>query len=170
MRKVLFTLLAFIYTISSSAQYNDSIQNEPIENCIDSIIKRLDILEHNYYFLECNYKLCNVNKDTKIVINEINIQSNSILINCYQNNYSELLYKSYLRKYESYIKWYESQKKLMSSVKTFVQLRIITSNFSDSELELLNSSIDSMDESVNVVEASLEYYKIVLAMYKDISK
>ena len=66
------------------------------------------------------------------------------------------------------IEWYESHKKAAKTVISFVLLKTMSANFTESEIEELMSSIKVIESGLSRLESALNYYEVVLNMYRDL--
>ena len=169
MKKViLFFFIALIGLGNITAQTSNSLQNQDLKVSIDSLSTKLSSLQHDYDYLYCSYLLSEAQLTLKDFMNELSIQSNAILINCYHSRFDIYLYNAYRDNYNSYIEFFESTKGKAESVTTYVALKMLTSNFSDDEINVLTSGRKFVDKCLNTAQSSLDYYKVVLNIYKDL--
>lgn len=165
---ILFFIIALIGVCNITAQTSKSSQTEDLKVSIDSLSSKLNTLQHNYEYLYCSYLLSEVQLSMKDLINQLSIKSNAILINCYHNRFNIDLYNAYRDNYNSCIELYESTKGKAESVTTSVALKIMTSNFTENEIEVLGQSCRFVDDCLRAAQNSLDYYKVVLDLYKDL--
>ena len=169
MKKViLFLLIALISAGNITAQTSNSSQTQDLKVSIDSLSTKLSSLQHDYDYLYCSYQLSEVQLSLKDFMNELSINSNAILINCYHSRFDIDLYNAYRDNYNSYIELYESTKRKAEAVTTSVVLKIMTSNFTEDEIKLLGQSCKFVDDCLSAAQNSLDYYKVVLDIYKDL--
>lgn len=169
MRKViLFFFIALIGVGNITAQTSNSSQTQDLKVSLDSLSTKLSSLQHDYDFLYCSYQLSEVQLSLKDFMNELSIKSNAILIDCYHSRFDIDLYNAYRDNYNACIELYESTKGKAESVTTFVALKIITSNFTEKEIEVLGQGCKFVDDCLRTAQNSLDYYKVVLDVYKDL--
>lgn len=169
MKKViLFCFIAFIGVGNITAQTSNSSQTQDLKVSIDSLSTKLSSLQHDYDYLYCSYQLSEVQLSLKDFMNELSIKSNEILINCYHSRFDIDLYNTYRNYYNSYVELYESTKGKAEVVTTSVALKIMTSNFTEKEIKLLGKSCKFVDDCLRTAQNSLDYYKGVLDIYKDL--
>lgn len=133
----------------------------------DSLSLRLEKLQHDYDFMYCDYEAYKLQMDLKDLAKSIDISSNGILINVYNGRYDNDLYKVYLENYKSSCDLFESLKEGIENVRTLVSLKILFSGFTDTEINVLTSKFNVINNAVTKVQSSLNYYDVVLKAYKD---
>ena len=165
--KKLLLLIVFIGSVLNA--YADGTAFPQIQTAavsIDSLTSRLEKLQHDYDYMKCDYEAFKLDKDLTDLAHNINISTNGILINVYNSRYDNDLYKAYSESYTAFCGLFESIKRKMESVKTLVFLKILTSGFTDEEVEVLTTSFNVIDNTVNKVQKALDYYDVVLKIYK----
>jgi hypothetical protein len=168
MKKILVTiLLAFFGVINVNAQEIDSLQIKSDTISIETLVARLDKLQLNYDFLNCRHQLSADQYDLAIFANKLDIKSNGLLINCYHSRYNVDLYISYRENYNKSVEMFNALKDKVTSTKTLIALHILTSNFTEEELGVLRSGCASLDSTLNIVQGALDYYKLVIDIYKE---
>lgn len=163
-KRFLCIAVILIIIMNATAQEIYSSQTELIN--IDSISKELNILQHKFDLLECQYKIDQSKFKFTNSANELNIKSNTIITNCFHKNTNIDLYNVYKEYYYSQFELLESLKTEASTIKIFVGLKMISSNFSSEETKLLNLSLEMIDKHIESTEKALSYYKTVLNIYK----
>lgn len=165
--KKLLLLIVFIGSVLQA--YADGIDFPQVKSAattIDSLTSKLEKLQHDYDYMYCDYQAFRLKKDLSDLDNSISISSNSILINVYNSRYNNDLYKVYSENYTSCCDLLESLKRNIESTKTLVFLKILTSGFTEQEIEVLTNSFTVIDNTVTKVQRSLDYYDVVLKAYK----
>ena len=168
MRKLFLLLIATVSVLQVSAQEEDSLHNQTIDGSLDSLILRLNKLQHDYDFMNCDYELHKLIMDLKDLSNTINISANEVVINYYNTNYDRALYFAYSRNYDSKAALSDSMKKKSEVVRLAVMYKIASSDFSDEELGVLNASLDVIKHAIINVESALNYYATAIKAYKRI--
>lgn len=167
-KAILFFFIALIGLGNITAQTSNSLQNQDLKVSIDSLSTKLSSLQHDYDYLYCSYLLSEAQLTIKNFMNELSIKSNAILINCYHGRFDIDLYNAYRDNYNACIELYESTKRKAESVTASVTWKIITSNFTENEIQLLGQSCKFVDDCLRTAQHSLDYYKGVLDLYKDL--
>ena len=168
MKKIICLLFAaFIGFIHAEAQESDSLKLKHVT--VDSLSTELNELRQNFDLLYCDFELSKIQCSINSFRNNLGISSNSILINCYHSNFDIDLYISYKNNYDRSVELFNSLKNRALKVRELVALKILFSNFSEKEVDYLkHASMDLLDSSVSAAERSLDFYKVVLNMYKDL--
>ena len=132
----------------------------------DSLSLRLEKLQHDYDYMYCDYEIYKLIMDLKDLTHSIDINTNSILISYYNSRYDKEIYEVYTENYTASCSLFESIKNKIEPIKTLVFLKILTSGFTDEEVEVLTTSFNVIDNTVNKVQKALDYYDVVLKIYK----
>ena len=168
MKRVLLIIVAIVSALYASAQEKGSLQDQTTTVSIDSLSLRLEKLQHDYDFLFCDYQLHKLIMDLKDLAHSVENSSNGVVINVYTNSrYNRNLYDSYLNNYEADSYLFDSLKKNAEVLRTAVFVKMITSDFSDTEREMLTSSLNVVEKAIHTVENSLKYYNIAIEAYRD---
>lgn len=169
MKKIsIFIFLLIVGLITTKAQEIDKKQYDSVGVSIENLTGRLNNLQRDYDFLSCQYEIYRAQSELKSLGDEANIKSNAILINCYHSKYNHDLYVTYRDNYDSYVVYYDSLKETVTSLKDLVSTKILYSDFSESQVELLKHCSDVLDKALISAEHSINYYKIILDLYKGI--
>jgi len=166
MKKLLLLFVFIGSVLNANADGTDFPQVKSATITIDSLTSILEKLQHDYDYMHCDYEAFKLDKDLNDLYHNINISTNGILINVYNSRYDNDLYKVYLDSYTAFCNLFESLKSKMESVKTLVFLKILTSGFTDEEIQVLTSTFTVIDNSVNKVQKALDYYDVVLKIYR----
>ena len=166
--KRLLLLIIFIGSVFHVYAKGDGIsQVQYAAITTDSLSLRLEKLQHDYDYMYCDYEVYKLQMDLKDLAKSIDIASNAILINVYNGRYDNDLYNVYSENYTVSCDLFESIKGKIESVKTLVSLKILTSGFTEGEINILTTSFNVINNSANKVQSSLRYYDVVLKAYKD---
>ena len=166
MKKFFVLIVLCILSMSVSAQEIDSLQVKSDTISIETLAARLDKLQNDYVFLNCRYQLSADQYDLAIFANKLDIKSDGLLINYYHSRYNVDMYISYRENYNKSVQMFNALKDKVTSTKTLIALYILTSNFSEEELSVLRSGCASLDSSLNIVQGALDYYQMVIDIYK----
>ena len=167
MKKVFLSFVAIVSVLQASAQKVDSMYTQSAPVSIDSLSLRLDKLQHNYDFMYCDYELHKLIMDLKDLAQSIDNSSNGVVINVYNSRYDRNLYNAYLNSYDSDCALLDSLKEKIEVVKTAVFVKMVSSDFTDKELNVLTASFDVISKAVSKVESSLNYYNVAIKTYRD---
>ena len=98
MKKILFVLVFVLFAISIRAQSQDQLpQDQQVE--LQSLIQKVDSLEHELSYIKLTYELYTLNSDIKMFANEAYTKSIAIQLNLYNRNFDSKLGKSYQQEY-----------------------------------------------------------------------
>ncbi len=165
MKKVVLLIITVISVLNANAQGIDSLQVQSAIT-IDSLVLRLEKLQHDYDFMSCDYELYQLQMGLNNLSQDIEISTNGVLIDIYNNRYDRELYTVFSDSYDASCALYDSLKKKYESVKTLVMLKMLVSNFSDSELDVIYSYFDAINNSAAKVDSALKYYNASIKAYK----
>lgn len=167
MKKVISLMLFIFAGIGNlTAQNYNSAINTGLTNDVENLSSKLNALQHDYDYLKCNYMLSDIQINIKDFANNLNTNSNAILIKCYHSRFNIDLYNAYSANYDASIYLYDSLKEKAEAVTSAVTLKMYTSNFSDDEIKLLDQGCKFVGNCLIVAQSSLDYYKVVLDMYE----
>lgn len=151
---------------SAYAQDVDSVQvQQPIT--LDSLAVQVEQLKHDLNYLQCEYELLKMEKYIQTLANEVNIKTNGVLIDVYNMRYDRELYSAFVESYDTYSAYYDSLKEKFNSTTRYVVYKVLSSNFSDTEVELLDAYIESIKRSFSTAEAALSYFDVAIKAYKN---
>ena len=170
MKKILFTiLLAFFGVINVNAQEIDFLQIKSDTISIESLAAKLDKLQHDYDYLKLDSELNRMQLKLEILANNIKNYSTDLEIDCYHYNgrYMNEICSSSSDNYNVSVKLLNSLKETITQLKAMVAIKIISSNFSEDEINLLNHNCNTLDLGVRLVEKALASYKITIDWFKD---
>ena len=137
MKKVLLLIISVLFAIQVNAQ----TQEESSTIKIDSLSTKLAELQHNYDFLYCDYELYQIKTDLDQLSQDIQIKI------CFRQ-YDRAMYTVYSKNYDAIKRKFEAVQKL-------VTIKIITTGFTESELNVFNAYIETIKSSMKVVEKLL---------------
>lgn len=160
MKKFFYTLLVLVLSIFSvNAQSQNSQEKK------QTLVQRVDSLEHELSYLKLTYELSTLNSDMTLFSNAIKSKSLEIQLNLYNRNFNSQLGYAYQRYYKSCQERKQSISELIESKKTFFVLKVITYPFSESEMNTLNASYNVIDNAYESIGKSMELLKIVVDAY-----
>ena len=163
MKKVLLLIISVLFAIQANAQ----VQEESPAVTIDSLSTKLAKLQHNYDFLYCDYKLYQIKTDLDQLSQDIQITNNELTIKICFGQYNRDMYIVYSENYDAKCENYNAFKRQFEVVQKLVITKTVTTGFTESELNVFNACIETIESAMKVVEASLEYYDGLLKIYKD---
>lgn len=167
MKKVFLLLVAIASVLQSFAQEKkDSLQNQTATVSVDSLSVRMDRLQHDYDFMYCDYELHKQIMDLKDLAQSIDISSNGVLIDVYNGRFNRDLYNAFLDNYDAKSAFLDMLKKKTEVVKTAVFVKILSSNFTDKEIEVISQSFSVIEKATTTVERSLDYYNAAIKAYR----
>ena len=163
MKKVLLLIISVLFAIQANAQ----TQEESPAVTIDSLSTKLEELQHNYDFLYCDYKLYQIQTNLGQLSQDIQITNNELTIKICFGQYNRDMYIVYSENYDDKCENYNAFKRQFEVVQKLVITKTVTTGFTESELNVFNACIETIESAMKVVEASLEYYDGLLKIYKD---
>ena len=163
MKKVLLLIISVLFAIQANAQ----VQEESPAITIDSLSTKLAKLQHNYDFLYCDYKLYQIKTNLDQLSQNIQITNNELTIKICFGQYDRNMYIIYSEDYDAKCENYNAFKRQFEVVQELVTIKIITTGFTESELNVFNACIETIESAIKVVEAALKYYDRLLKIYKD---
>ncbi len=163
MKKVLLLIISVLFAIQVNAQ----TQEESSTITIDSLSTKLVELQHSYNFLYCDYSLYQIKTDLEQLSQDIQITNNELIIKIFFGQYNHDMYIAYSENYDAKYKSYDAIKRKFEVVQKLITIKIITMGFTESELNVFNACIETIESSMEVVEAALKYYDKLIKIYKD---
>lgn len=160
MKKFFYTLLVLVLSI-----FSVNAQSQNSQEKMQTLVQRVDSLEHELSYLKLTYELSTLNSDMTLFSNAINIKSLDIQLNLYNRNFNSQLGYAYQRYYKSCQEKKQSISELIEAKKTFFVLKVITYPFSESEMNTLKTSYNVIDNAYESIETSMELLKIVVDAY-----
>lgn len=159
MNKFLYSILLVFSSFSVYAQSKDSIGE------IQTLVQRVDSLEHELSYLKLIYELKTLNSDIAMLKYEIDIKSNSIQLLIYNENFDAELYESFQEYYEFSQRQKEAFFELINATKESFTMRIITYHFTEKEMNILMSNYEVIGLAYNSLESSMNVLKFVIETY-----
>ncbi len=166
MKKVLLLIISVISVLSAYAQDVDTLQVQSSSTSIDSLSLKLEKLQHDFDYLSCEHELFKLKMELDALAQDINIKTNGLLIDVYHTRYDKGLYTSFSENYDACCSLFDSLKDRFEHVKTFAVYKVVTSDFSDTEIGVLDSYLDSIQHSIAVIDSGLNYYDAAIQTYK----
>ena len=160
MKKIFYTLLVLVLSI-----FSVNAQSQNSQEKMQTLVQRVDSLEHELSYLNLTYELSTLNSDMTLFTNEINIKSLELQLNLYTRNFNSQLGYTSQRYYKSCQEHKQSISKLIEAKKTFFVLKVITYPFSESEMNTLKAGYNVIDKAYESIENSMEVLKIVVDAY-----
>ena len=160
MNKIYYTLLVLVLSI-----FSVNAQSQNSQEKMQTLVQRVDSLEHELSYLKLSYELSTLNSDITLFSNEINIKSLEIQLDLYNRNFNSQLGYEYQRYYKSCQKKKQKISELIEAKKTFFVLKVITYPFSESEMNTLKAGYNVIDKAYESIGNSMEVLKIVVDAY-----
>ena len=165
-------ILLFILTLFGMsrvvAQDNNPSQTTDLKAYVDSLSTKLNTLQHDYDYLYCSHEINQLQSELNDLQHDVNIRSNAILISCYHGGYDSGLYSAYRSSYNALVDLYDAFKESVEGVQRAVRLRILSSNFTQNEIDVLMKGCGTLDRCLSTLQSSLDYCEFVLGMYRDL--
>ena len=162
MKKIFCTLLVLVLSI-----FSVNAQSQNSQEKMQTLVQRVDSLEHELSYLNLTYELSTLNSDMTLFSNAIDIKSLEIQLNLYNRNFNSQLGYAYQRYYKSCQKKKQKISELIEAKKTIFVLKVITYPFSESEMNTLKASYNVIDNAYESIESSMELLKIVVDAYNN---
>lgn len=159
MNKFLCSLVFVLSFSSVYAQSNDS-QKE-----IQTLVQRVDFLEHELSYLRLTYELNTLNSDITMFANEVYTKSIAIQLDLYNRNFNSKLGDAYQQYYETCQRKKQSISELIEAKKTLYLIKVITYPYSESELKTLKASYNVINDAYDSLGKSMELLEIVIDTY-----
>lgn len=167
MKKILILLL-FIASYSTAINAQEQ-SYKSLELKIDSLQQQVDKLTHDYQFLDCSSKLDRFNLTLSNYINGLRNSVDRLMITIYHDRtYDAKMYRVTKMDYDASAGLLEDYKSQVSILKWSASVSAEAYAFSESEMNLLDATFKAIDSAINSAEISLEYYKQVLGVYRDL--
>ena len=166
MKKLVLVICTLLCANVLFAQENITKEKD-LEAVVDSLSAKLNELQHNYDYLYCQHLLDEFNHSQTQESNSILIRTNQLKIDIYHGRFNYDLYNSYKRNYNAAMEKLDASKGKAESLKKLVTLKMITSNFSENELRVLQQGLKLFDYAINSVESALELYDLYIKEYRN---
>ena len=141
MNKFLCSLVFVLSFSSVHAQSNDS-QKE-----IQTLVQRVDSLEHELSYLKLTYELNTLNSDITMFSNEVYTKSIAIQLDLYNRNFNSKLGDAYQQYYETCQRKKQSISELIEAKKTL-----------KASYNVINDAYDSLGKSMELLEIVIDTY------------
>ena len=165
-------ILLFILTLFGMsrvvAQDNNPSQTTDLKAYEASLSTKLNTLQHDYDYLYCSHEINRLQFELKDLMHDVNFDSNAILIKCFLGRYDSDLYSIYRSGYNSQVDLYDAFKESVEGVQRAVRLRILSSNFTQNEIDVLMNGCETLDRCLSSLQSALDYCDLVLGMYRDL--
>lgn len=166
MKKLILFFISVVCVSHVYAQDVDTVEVQSAPITIDSLVIRLDMLQHRYDFMTCENELYKIMMDFKGLTQDINIKTNEVLVDVYHSRYDRTLYNTLCDYSDGCSTLYNSFQEKYESVKKLVLVKAISSSFDDSEIDLIESYLKAIDNSAALAETALKYYDYIVENYK----
>jgi hypothetical protein len=166
MKKLLLVICALLCANMLFAQENVKKEKD-LAVVVDSLTTKLNKLQKDYDYLYCKILLNDGIINLNDVKNDISNSSNMLLFVINQGRFDYGAYNTHKELYNAAIKKLDVTKVEAESVKNFVTLKMITSNFSENELSALQHRLNFLDYSIFSVEAYLKLYDLYIKEYRN---
>ncbi len=165
MKKLFIVLIAIVSAISVNAQENVKKEKD-LTAVVDSLSAKLDKLQNDYNFLWCKYELTQLSNELNQLNTDLSLRVNDLKIDVYHSKFNYEWYSALKKLYNRYVDKYHVLKDNSSKIKMNIGLIILTSNFSDLQIDYLNSSKNVIDSSLTSVESALNLFQLYIEEYK----
>lgn len=166
MKKLLLVICALLCANMLFAQENVKKEKD-LAVVVDSLTTKLNKLQKDYDYLYCKILLNDGIINLNDVKNDISNSSNMLLFVINQGRFDYGAYNTHKELYNAAIKKLDVTKVEAESVKNFVTLKMITSNFSENELSALQHRLNFLDYSIFSVETYLKLYDLYIKEYRN---
>ena len=163
MKKVFLLIISVLFAIQANAQ----TQEEAPAVTIDSLSTKLVELQHDYDFLYCDYQLYQIKTNLGQLSQDIKIKVSELNIDIHHERYNHDFYTLFSENYDSYCNLYDLYKRNFESLRELVTIKTIITDFTESELNLFNSYIETIESYMGFVESNLKLYDLCLKNYRD---
>lgn len=169
MKKLILLFILTLFGMSRVvAQDNNPSQTTDLKAYVDSLSTKLNTLQHDYDYLYCSHEINQLESELKDLVHNVDIRSNAILISCYHGGYDSGLYSAYRSSYNAQVGLYDSVKERVEVGQRAVGLKILSSNFTQNEIDVLMKGCKFLDSCLSALQSSLDYCEFVLGMYRDL--
>lgn len=158
MKKILILIVGML--IMHSQMFGQTPSS--IKYSIDSLSYKVENIQHQYNYLKCDFELYKMQNDFNIMCTEIAGYIDRLLIyktyNAYDNKMATQNRSLYLAAYKKY----ETLKKKYDTVTKFIATMVAISNFSESQLNVIEAYLEAINQGMKVTQISLDYYKATI--------
>jgi hypothetical protein len=166
MKRILLFFIVIV-TVNMGAQSQNALKRQTDSVVIDSLRMALKKLQHDYDYLDTTTQLKQLKQDIANLNINIQIKSNELKMHCYHSPYNSAICAQFEKYYRAAINSGKSSKELYDMLKTKFVLKMIESNFTEVEIDLLRALCDTIDSEFSLLDSNLDYYNTVLGLYKD---
>ncbi len=170
MKKALLLLSAVVSVLHVSAQELDKKDTIQVISPVDSLSARVNRLQHDYDFLLCEYELQTLIDRLNHLSNSISISAKSIEIYLIHHIYDQSFANTNLYNYNASCDNFKATKSLIETTKLLIMHKLTQSNYSDSEISVLDAALNTIESSVTNVEVALRLYNQSIVLYKGLGK
>ena len=124
-------------------------------------------LQHSYDFLYCDYNLYRIKASLDRLSQDIQIKINKLTFGLYHRQCNLDVYTAYSENYDATCGLYDAIKRDFEAVQKLVIFKVITTDFTESELNVFDACIKAIKLGMKAVESNLSYYDKLLKIYKD---
>lgn len=162
---VLIVLVAILGALNANAQEVDSLSSEQM-TIVDSLSNELAELQHKYNYLDLINQIEHATLEAQMFCNEMLINVNSTKITIYHQGFDLDLYLSMENDYKLCERSFNLLKIKADNAKSLATMRKLFSDFSDTEIDCIDSACGVLDAALSKAEKSLEYHRGILDIYK----
>lgn len=166
MKKLVLVICALLCTNMLFAQENVKKEKD-LAVVVDSLSAKLNELQKDYDYLCCRILLNEINSILNNNKNDIINCSNQLQFELYHGSFNYDLYNTNKEGYNVLMESVDVNKKYAEIVKNVVTVKMITSNYSEDELIVLQHGLNSLDGTINSVEASFRLYDWCIKEYRN---
>lgn len=164
MKKILLSVI-MLFMVSAFFSVHAQVQDSQEE--IQTLTQRVDSLEHELSYLKMSYDLSTLRYEINMTINEVDIKCLRIKSDIDNREFDSRYGNAYQRLYEAFQANKQSTYDRIGAVKLLYTLKIAIYPYSESELNVLKKSYESIDRSYASLEGSMDMLKIYIDMYND---
>lgn len=162
MRNIILFILGTFLLIP----FNAYSQNEQTE--IQTLIQRVDSLEHELSYFKLSYELNTLNYDISMFTTDVYTKALEVQMNFYNRNYYPGLAKSHQSYYESCERKMKSISDLIDAKKSLFTIKILTFPYSETEIRTLMSSYDVIDVAFDSSKNAMKLLKTAIEAYRQL--
>ncbi len=169
MRRILLAIIVSILGATTVyAQESDSLHLKSSSISLDSLIAKLNTLQHNYDFLYCDFELHKAMSDITEFSTSLNLASNSLMTYYYNSAFNRDLYASYLGLYNAKAETFQSLKEKVGVTTSAILSKMLSSNFTKQEIDVISASFELLSSLISTAEKTLSHFEITLNTYKSL--
>lgn len=159
MTKLLYSIAFVLFFLPINAQAKDA-QTE-----IQSLIHKVDSLEHELSYLRLEYELNKYLSDLNMLANEVRTVKIEILSSFYNKDFNKRMGNSYIKLYESYLNKTNVYHELVEKIKHFLKLKFVSSSYTTTQKDnimatsnLIGRAYDVLEKTMNVLKEAIDLY------------